>query len=1095
MYRFRKIRLIILLVIASFQINPFNSVHARQQNQAPPAQQQRTGELAQPAEQKQPDYSQEAVVVEQNKVSYRFENDGTGQREISFRVKVQSAAGVQNFGQLFFPYRSMDEKLEIAQVRVVKQDGSIVTASESNVQELTAPVSQIAPVYTDLKAKHVTVPGLRPGDLLEYRVNWRVMTPLAPNHFWLEHDFIKYGAIVLDESLEVNIPQNKAVKLKVEPGLDPTIKEENGRRIYSWKRATLKRQEVKIDKTVRTSMNMTELYEPKPPQIQMTTFRSWEEVGRWYSELQRSRIIPDDKIRAKAAELTRGLKSDTEKIEALYRYVANNIRYVSLSFGQGRYQPHAATEVLTNEYGDCKDKHALLASLLLAAGVHAYPALIHSSHKIDRDMPSPAQVNHVITAIPLGGETIWMDATTELAPFRMLLSALRKKEALLIPEDAPARLETTPADLPFPSKELIELDGKINDKGDLIARAHVTLRGDSELRLRLIFRRTPKAEQHSLRHLLTYLLGLEDATEIAEIKPSDPGETGKPFELELDVTVKEYMDWNSSRTGQLRLPLPSFRLPYADADKEQPKPIEFGLASDITYRMRLSLPANFQARLPVPITVKRDYAEYRSSYKLEENILIAERSLSLRQSEIAGSRAQDYLAFRNSTQADERQVVSIKTAAAATPSFPDSMTAEELLKAASEAEDKEDYELAEELLERVLAKEPKHKVAHGRLGSVRLQQGKYELAIEALREQTKINPFDDSAYEFLGEAFWALRKYEDAEAAFRKQIEVTPLDILSHGNLGLMLVQLRKYKEAVPELERAIALAPGEDLDYQIGLGEAYANLGQSRKAIEAFGQAVKLSHDAETLNEVAYKLAISDLQLDKAQAYAEDAVTDVATELRNARLEQLTTDDLASVRNLAAYWDTLGFVHFKKGNLDLAEKYMMAAWQVEQYSEVAVHLGQISEKRGRKEEAIHWYTLAAAGVQLAPAALENLTRLAGTDKVEPRVSKAKDELVESRTIKLGPLLKDEKERLQGEFFVVIAPGVAGNIKVAGVKLIRGSEKLRRLEDALQSATYRMSFPDQTATKIIRRGLLTCEPTSGGCTFVLLSPAYVSSVD
>ncbi|PYT09735.1 MAG: hypothetical protein DMF60_01955 [Acidobacteria bacterium] len=172
-----------------------------------------------------------------------------------------------------------------------------------------------------------------------------------------------------------------------------------------------------------------------------------------------------------------------------------------------------------------------------------------------------------------------------------------------------------------------------------------------------------------------------------------------------------------------------------------------------------------------------------------------------------------------------------------------------------------------------------------------------------------------------------------------------------------------------------------------------------------------------------------------------------------------------------------------------------MAAWQVEQYSEVGDHLGQISEKRGKKEEALHWYALADGGVRPVPEARANLTRLAGSDKVELRLSKAKEELIESRTVKIGPLLKDEKKELQAEFFVVLVPGAAGKAKVAGVKFIRGSEKLRPLAAAVQSATYRLSFPDETTTKIIRRGILFCEPTNEGCRFILLSVEAVTSVD
>src|SRR6185503_5830364 len=83
--------------------------------------------------------------------------------------------------------------------------------------------------------------------------------------------------------------------------------------------------------------------DPKPPQVQITTFQSWSEVGNWYHTLEKERATPD------------------EKIQALYEYVAKNFRYVSLSLGQGRYQPHAASDVFANEYGDCKDKHTLLS--------------------------------------------------------------------------------------------------------------------------------------------------------------------------------------------------------------------------------------------------------------------------------------------------------------------------------------------------------------------------------------------------------------------------------------------------------------------------------------------------------------------------------------------------------------------------------------------------------------------------------------------------------------------------------------------------------------------------------------------------------------
>ena len=147
--------------------------------------------------------------------------------------------------------------------------------------------------------------------------------------------------------------------------------------------------------------------------VQVTTFANWEEIGRWYGSLQKDPLEVTPAIQAKAVELTQDLKTDDEKIRALYEFVALKFHYIGLDFGIGRYQPHAADDVLGNGYGDCKDKHTLLASLLKAAGFEAWPALIHGTRKLDPDVPSPAQFNHVITVVSVGGQTIWLDTTPE----------------------------------------------------------------------------------------------------------------------------------------------------------------------------------------------------------------------------------------------------------------------------------------------------------------------------------------------------------------------------------------------------------------------------------------------------------------------------------------------------------------------------------------------------------------------------------------------------------------------------------------------------------------------------------------------------------
>ncbi|HEU4598075.1 MAG TPA: tetratricopeptide repeat protein, partial [Pyrinomonadaceae bacterium] len=807
----------------------------------------------------------------------------------------------------------------------------------------------------------------------------------------------------------------------------------------------------------------------------------------WYAVLERDRSVPDDKIRAKVAELVRGREGERAKVEALYEYVAKNFRYVSLSLGRGRYQPHAAADVLANQYGDCKDKHTLLAAMLRAAGLRAYPALINSERKIDAEVPSPAQFDHVISAIPLGGEMLWVDTTTEVAPFRLLSRPLRDKHALLITGDAPARLETTPADPPFPVTEVLEVEGKVNELGTLSGRSRLAMRGDNELLYRLIFRRTPASDWKHLGRFLA-LTSLTYGLEVSDIKPGDPAATDKPFEVEYDFSGAGFMDW-SSKKAALSLPLPSAKLPGADAEKqEESGPIKFEAPGEITRRLKLTLPAAYTARAPLPVTVTRDYAEYRSQYKLEGNTLVTERTLRLRVRELPASRAQDYLAFVSSVRADEAQNLFVEKGLAGAPSIPDTMKVEELLQTADAAVENDDNELAVALLRRVLEKEPQHKTARRRLGRVLYALREYTEAVSVLREQTRINPFDDYSYYLLGYALWRQQNYAEAEAAFRKQLEVTPLHKAAQGSLGQLLVEWRKYKEAVPELEKAITLTP-EDETLFLRLGSAYLHLGQHPKATEAFGKAVELAPGPQVWNSVAYSLAVADVQLEKARQYAESAVTAVANELRNVEPERLTADNVSNVTSLAAYWDTLGWVYYRQGELELAERYVTAAWLVGQHSEVGDHLGLIHEKRGRPEEAARTYALAAVGREPVPEPRERLEKLVGKEKAGALLSKAKEELAELSTVKLAALLKEITEPVEAEFFIVFAPdGPSRSARAVDVRFVDGSEKLRPLAAALKGASYRMTFPGDTPTRLIRHGTLTCRPANAGCAFVMTHP-------
>jgi hypothetical protein len=110
-------------------------------------------------------------------------------------------------------------------------------------------------------------------------------------------------------------------------------------------------------------------------------------------------------------------------------------------------------------------------------------------------------------------------------------------------------------------------------------------------------------------------------------------------------------------------------------------------------------------------------------------------------------------------------------------------------------------------------------------------------------------------------------------------------------------------------------------------------------------------------------------------------------------------------------------------------------------------------------------------------------------------IETAKQELREYNVIKMGELVPNLKTPVQAEFFVVFAPDAARNSQVIDVKFIKGADSLKSATPALKALKFPLVFPDSAPTKIIRRGALHCVPNPGGCTFTMISPDLITSVD
>jgi tetratricopeptide (TPR) repeat protein len=827
-------------------------------------------------------------------------------------------------------------------------------------------------------------------------------------------------------------------------------------------------------------------------------------------------------IRAKAAELTKDLKTDDEKIRAIYNFVSLRFHYIGLDFGIGRYQPHTADDVLGNGYGDCKDKHTLLASSLKAAGYDAWPALIHSQRKLDPELPSPAQFNHVITVVPIADQLIWLDTTPEVAPYGLLLNVLRDKQALVISSTKGPVLMRTPQNPPFPEDQEFSVEGKLGPDDVFTGHVEQSYRGDTEVVMRSWLRQVAQSQWKESVQGFSYRLGF--AGDVSNVKASPPEDTDKPFKISYDYLRKDYGDWANR---QFTAPLPPLGIEVTkdSRDKKPVEPVPLGAVGKIYYRSRIELPAGYSMVTPSPINLVEPYAEYHTTNAVENGLLTTSRRFDIKKNEVALDDWDSFRRFGRAVADDEFAFIRLRPSGA--DAAFDSLAGkdediganddiDDIFDKAKEALQRRDFARAQRLFERVIAKDAEYEDAHLDLGMALGAQRKYGEALAELRKEEEIAPDKVKTYQTAAAVTTMAGNRDEAIVQLRKLLKLDPQNSDASLSLSRWLSQDGDYSEAAEVLESAVKTSP-KATPLQYALGSAYLEMGQADKAVTHLRAAVEdggaPSHDPMLLNNVAYTLAEKKIRLELAAQYGEEALKE---------LDERSINDVAAVDTgtrvtyqLSLVWDTLGWVYYQRGDTNRSESFVRAAWLLGQQAIVGEHLGEIYEKQGKSKEAAHLYQLALAAqstpqfrvtqaaTQLSSPAERSLDSKAYKeqhDRILSRYEKLTgkkpsvetrrlsngewtktpaQELSEMRSIKLG-----KQAHLSGtaEFWIVFAMG-----EIESVQYVSGEEALEPLTEKLKAAHYPLGFPAGSKAKILRRAEVSCTPTAG-CIAALVPP-------
>lgn len=407
-------------------------------------------------------------------------------------------------------------------------------------------------------------------------------------------------------------------------------------------------------------------------------FSDWKDMGLWYESLSSERRQPDETVRARANELISGVTDLKARIEKLASFVQQEIRYVSIQIGIGGYQPHRASEILANRYGDCKDKATLLAALLEAVNVDSYFLIVNILPKVVKEN-SPVSLfcfNHAVLAIKLPDEKLY-----ESSPAAVEVPGVGR---LLVFD--PTMPHTPMGHLPFylqnnfgllvagESSRLIAFPGFSSENPQLIRRGRFVLSTDGALAgevcetisgvqaelLRLKLRDVSERERRKeMEKLLTDSVGSFVLEKYDYLNLNHPD---KNLELRYRFRSSNYLNRTgnvfSFRPNVLAL-LESYDILKQKGERKHPV-LMAGMVNGRD-ELEIALPEGYTVEvLPPPIELSNGFAEYRSYLELEGGILKLTRQFAIKEDYLPPERFNEAVEIFRLISGEERRRLLLK---------------------------------------------------------------------------------------------------------------------------------------------------------------------------------------------------------------------------------------------------------------------------------------------------------------------------------------------------------------------------------------------------------------------------------------------------
>jgi len=414
-----------------------------------------------------------------------------------------------------------------------------------------------------------------------------------------------------------------------------------------------------------------------PPSGQDPGIQSWHELGAWYLGLTRGRRDASPEIKQKVADLTASIPTTLGKMQALARFVQNDIRYVAIELGIGGHQPHPAAEVFSHRYGDCKDKVTLLSTMLKEIGIESYYVLINTERgSVTAATPPNLAFDHAILAIvlpadletdalqaritrPKLGKILFFDPTDAFTPLGRLSGALQANFGMLVTAEGGELLELPqlPADT-----NGIERTAKmtLDDKGTLRGDVHEVRSGDRAAAQRHELRATTQ-DTDRIKPVEAVMGASFSTFQILKATVGNLRVPDRPFEWNYTLEAESF----AKAAGDLLLVRPrvlgSKTSGMLETKEPRQYPVEFAGPERDTDVFEISLPPGYEIEeLPPPVNVDDGFASYHSKTEIVGRALRYTRTFEIKELSVPVSKVGQLKDFYRIIAGDERNSAVLK---------------------------------------------------------------------------------------------------------------------------------------------------------------------------------------------------------------------------------------------------------------------------------------------------------------------------------------------------------------------------------------------------------------------------------------------------